>query len=417
MKKLLFVTTRLFWPIDSGRKVSLYYYCKGLHDVYGYEIYLYSFLESGQTVDLTAARPEFIREICLAKPISKGTKLTNVLFRSGFDGWPFQNFLYYSTENVRALREYAAAIGPDLVIVDMIRLAPYFNAIKALSCKKILDLDDLLSVRYFRQAQWKGTAGQIFGTYSSELSQREQKIAESGAIKRLILRSEGRRVRRAECKYGKRYDRVVFVSDKETAVFNRTVPGNKAVTVRLGVDYAFYASGLPVQKERGAIGFLGNFKVAANVDSLELIARKILPGLSFPYKLYVVGVVPEEIKSVYADDPGIVFCGHVEDPRVVLGKCELFLSPIAYGTGIKTKILEAMAMGLPVITNSVGAEGIDGVNGEHFVVEDDVTRMRTAVETLMADRCLAEKIARNAQRLIEERYSWDKIYRSFQQIF
>ena len=241
MKKLLFITTRLFWPIDSGRKVSLYYYCKGIHEAYGYEIYLYSFLESGQTEKLVQEKPDFIRDIKLAKPISKSTKIANLLVKSAIFGWPFQNAIYYNKANLTAIKEYLRKIDPDTIMVDMIRLAPYYKAIRSFACKKILDMDDLLSVRYFRQAQCKEAKGQIFGAYSTEMTSGEKKIAKSGFIKKLILRSEGRRVRRAEKYYGKKYDNVIFVSDRETQLFNNMIHERKAITVRLGVDYKQYA--------------------------------------------------------------------------------------------------------------------------------------------------------------------------------
>ena len=416
MKKLLFITTRLFWPIDSGRKVSLYYYCKGLHEVYGYDIYLYSFLESGQTERLVHEKPDFIRDVRLAKPISKPTKVANLLVKSAICGWPFQNAIYYNKANVTAIKEYLHEIVPDTIMVDMIRLAPYYKAIKSFSCKKILDMDDLLSVRYFRQAQYKEAKGQIFGTYSAELTRSEKRITKNNLIKKIILRSEGRRVRRAEKFYGEKYDRIIFVSERETKRFNEIVKQQKAVTVRLGVDYEHYAQFKYPKKEEGAIGFLGNLKVSANVDSLDMIVRQILPRLQFDYKFYVVGVAPDDIKKVYADNPKIVFCGRVGDPRVVLGKCELFLSPIAYGTGIKTKILEAMAMGLPVVTNSVGAEGIDGVNGEHLFVENDVQKIADIANELVKNKRLQLQISDNAQLLVEGIYDWHRIYGQFAEI-
>ena len=161
---------------------------------------------------------------------------------------------------------------------------------------------------------------------------------------------------------------------------------------------------------------MGNLKVAANVDSLDMIIRQILPKLQFDYKFYVVGVVPDDVKEAYADNPKIIFCGRVDDPRDVLGKCEIFLSPIAYGTGIKTKILEAMAMGLPVVTNSIGVEGIDGINGEHYFVEDDPQKIADISNIIAKNKCLQLKIAEDARSFIEGAYDWYKIYSQFEDI-
>ncbi|MBQ8885439.1 MAG: glycosyltransferase [Clostridia bacterium] len=413
MKKLLLVATRLFWPTDSGRKVSLYHYCKGLHEKYGYDIYVYSFLEAGQTDALIDDKPDFIKEVRLAKPIGGLKKLTNLFFRSLFGGWALQNSLYYSGGNVCAIKKYAKEVAPEVVIVDMVRLAPYFKAIKKLPAKKILDLDDLLSKRYLRQAAADENHAQILGTYGGYASFSSKKILSGSKSKQFVLKTESKRVRRAEIKYGKLYDGVIFVSEKETAEFNALLGAEKAVTVRLGVDYDYYSGGESPEKEKGAIAFLGNMRFAPNVDSLHFIAAHILPALDFDYKLYVLGVCPDEIMASYKNNERIVFLGMVEDVRPVIKKCELFLSPIAYGTGVKTKILEAMAMGVPVVTNSVGAEGIDAQYGVHFLVENSAAETAMIVNGLIGNKEKLAELAENGQKLAKEKYRWEEIYGSF----
>ena len=415
-KRLIFITTRIFWPIDSGRKVSLYHYCRLLHEDYGYEIYIYSFLEAGQNDNLIKHKPYFIHDVQIAKPINKFTKLNNLFLKSLFLGWPLQNAVYFSHTNNKAIREYCKKVDPDIIIVDMIRLAPYYNAFKSLNCKKILDLDDLLSRRYERQFNSSNANAQILGAYSNNLGKGSQQLLKTSFLKKMVLKSESIRVRKAEIKYGKIYDKVIFVSKAETDSFNQVLP-NKAITIRLGVDYNYYSQGRVVNsnKEQESLVFLGNLKVAANIDSLDAICKYILPGLTFDYKLYVIGTAPIEIKNKF-NNPKIVFCGMVEDVRPLVKKCFLFLSPIAYGTGIKTKILEAMAMGIPVITNSVGIEGIDAENGVHLLVEDDYFSLTKLINDIYNSGKDLDYIAINGQKLIEEKYTWESISKDFMTI-
>lgn len=415
MKKLLFVTTRLFWPTDSGRKTSLYFYCKGLHEVYGYDIYLYSFLESGQTEEMLENRPDFIKEVKIAAPIGKTKKVSNLLGKSLFCGWPFQNAIYYSGKNKKNLRKYCLEVQPDAIIVDMIRLAPYFNAFKDIDCLKILDLDDLLSKRYKRQAVGKNEKGSLLGAYAQNASKSSNKVINQPFMKRMVLKNESKRVKKAEEKYARLYDRVIFVSDQETDELNRRLKQDKAVTVALGIDYDYYGNFAPVLKEKGALAFLGNMKVAANVDSLNMIVTEILPRIKSDIKLYVVGACPEEIRDQFPDER-LIFCGMVEDVRPVIGKCEVFLSPIAYGTGIKTKILEAMALGVPVVTNSVGIEGIAGRSGEHYLVSDDADKLASYVGELLSGGQISEQLALNGKELAKEKYDWKNIYASFAKV-
>lgn len=408
MKKLLFVTTRLFWPTDSGRKVSLYYYCKGLHEKYGYDIYLYSFLEPGQSEETMEKKPDFIKEIRLAAPLGKLKKLTSLFSHSLFCGWPFQNSIYYSSKNKKNIQEYCKEIQPDVVFVDMIRLAPYYSTFKDLVCQKVLDLDDLLSQRYERQLNNKNDKGSLFGAFSTK----DQNIKNS-KLKRMVLKMESKRVRKAEIKYAKQYDKVVFVSDIDTEHMNSILP-NKAVTVRLGVDYKFLSDVKETVLEKNTITFLGNLKYSPNVASLDVLVNEILPQLDFDYTLKIIGSCPEEIKEKYQNDK-IIFLGRVEDQRPIIQSSLCFAGYISYGSGVKTKILESLAIGGTVVTNSLGIEGIDFKDtNDYCYVTDDLKEYANIINEIHKDNSIAIQKAKKAQEFIKEKYDWETIYSSFE---
>lgn len=185
-KKLLFITTRIFWPADDGRKVSLYYYCKGLHEQYGYDIYIYSFLEHAQSAELINKKPDFIRAVYLAKPITKVDKMKNLFMKSFITAqWPLQCSLFYSDKNKLAIAKYINEIKPDTIIVDMVRLAPYYTAFFNIDCLKVLDMDDLLSRRYERQLSTYSNAS-ISGQYSANMSGLVNKIIDLKFARNLV---------------------------------------------------------------------------------------------------------------------------------------------------------------------------------------------------------------------------------------
>lgn len=407
MKKLLFITTRLFWPTDSGRKVSLFHYCKGLHEKFGYEIYLYSFLEPGQNQETADSKPDFIKDIRLAKPLGKIEKLNSLFLRSVFCGWPFQNSIYYSSKNKKAIKAFCEEIHPDVVFVDMIRLAPYYSAFKELRCQKILDLDDLLSKRYERQVLNKNDKGSLFGAFSSENG-----TVRNDRLKRLVLKAEAKRVKRAEIKYAKLFDKVIFVSDADTKYFDSILP-NKAKTVRLGVDFQYLSDIGNEKYEKNVISFLGNLKYAPNVASLDVIVNEILPKLDFDYTLKVIGSCPEELKKKYQNDK-VVFLGRVEDQRPIIKNSLCFAGYIAYGSGVKTKILESLAIGGVVVTNSPGIEGIDFKDASDYCfISDDCARYADIINRIHKDNSEALIKTKAAQRFIKEKYDWETIYESF----
>ena len=136
-KKLLFITTRLFWPTDSGKKVALYYYCQGLKEVYDFEIYIYSFLEAGQTLRMLKDKPYFIKDVRIAKKVNLINQFKNIVYKTFLNhDFPIQCSLFYNKQNLNEIKTLCNEIQPDVIIVDMVRLAPYYLAFQKLNVKK-----------------------------------------------------------------------------------------------------------------------------------------------------------------------------------------------------------------------------------------------------------------------------------------
>ena len=414
-KKLLFITTRLFWPTDSGRKVGLYYYCKGLNDKFGYDIYLYSFLEAGQNQEMIKSKPVFIKDVQIAKKLNVIDKLKNIIYQTCIkQKWPIQCSLYFSNSNKDTITQLCKKINPDLVIVDMVRLATYYDAFKNFKCKKILDMDDLLSERYDRQLK-SNYKSSLAGQYSSNLSSLFLKFIELKRIKNLILKFEKFLIAKAELDYAGIYEKVIFVSSKEANKLNKYY-ADKAIGIPLGINVKEFINCKFQQLKENNICFVGNMYVAANIDTLKLIATEVLPYIKTNYKFYVIGKVPEELKKQYSKNSNIIFTGRIENIYDIAGKCKLFLAPIVYGSGIKTKILEAMAMQMPVITNDIGAEGLEVENKKHLIIENDTQKIAQIVDYYLNNYNVALRMAENAQQLVFERYDWEKIWKKFNKV-
>ena len=97
-------------------------------------------------------------------------------------------------------------------------------------------------------------------------------------------------------------------------------------------------------------------------------------------------------------------------------RTEVFLSPIAYGTGIKTKIVEAMAMGVPVLTNSVGKEGILAESEKEIVVSDDMKVLASWVDSLLSDPELAARIGNAGQQFSYNYFRWEKVFEVYREM-
>ena len=413
-KKLLFVTTRLFWPTDSGRKLSLYYYCKGIHEKYNCDIYIYSFLESGQTEKDIEKKPEFIKDVRLAKPIGKIDKIQNLVTKTLVTRkWPIQCSLYYSRQNSEQIKKYCDEIQPDYIFTDMIRTSMYYDAFRHSRALKVLDMDDLLSARYERQlhAMYKSN---ISGQYSGRLPGIINKLIGNQMVRNAVLTMERDLTAKAEIHYSKLYDKVIFVSAVETDYLNKKLPG-KAITIPVGIN-AVPERELAITPEKYLLSYVGNLKVAANVDTLHWIISDILPKIHHNVKFMVIGKCPDDIKEKYKDNNHVIFTGRVDNLVEYIRKSQIFLSPILYGTGIKTKILEAMSMGVPVVTNDVGAEGIAADDGKEFWVRNNSIAIAEQVDYLLEHYDVALRVAEAGKKLVEDKYEWNRIWEGFQEV-
>ena len=412
MSRILFVTSRLPWPTDSGRKVSLWHYCRGLA-ARGHSVSLFVFPEWDQPRS-AADKPDFIERVYFSEKIRKGEKLKNLLCRAavGKARWPLQCALYYSKANARAIARAAEEIGADTVLFDMIRTAPYMNAPFTAPVRKILDLDDLLSRRYERQLAGDAGSNGVAGRYGGGMAPAAERLLCRGRIGRMVLKAEQKRLKKAEIAFSEASDGVILVSAEETAYLNTLLKSKEAFAVPMGVDVDAFTAADGVAKESALIGFVGNMHVAANADSLAYIADEVLP-LMPPCTLEVVGTYPEEIAKRYENSPNVVLRGRVEAIPPVAGRWQLMLSPITFGSGIKTKILEAMAMALPVVTNAVGAESIDDGEGTCLLQAETAEELAAAATRVLHDPAYGAALGHAARDYVKAHFSWEQIFEEF----
>lgn len=177
-----------------------------------------------------------------------------------------------------------------------------------------------------------------------------------------------------------------------------------------GVDVDYFAFSDRDEAEESIV-FVGNYLHYPNVDAVLYFHIEIWPHLKnlVPnIKFYIVGQAPPpEIKRL-ARDEAIIVTGRVDDVRPYLRKGRAFICPVKLGGGFRGKILEAMALGRPVISTSLGAEGIPAQDGDNIIISDDPESFAQGVVELMKNKTLFQKIANNARKLVEEKYAWEK---------
>ncbi|MGD2246714.1 MAG: glycosyltransferase [Candidatus Aminicenantes bacterium] len=177
-----------------------------------------------------------------------------------------------------------------------------------------------------------------------------------------------------------------------------------------GVDVENFSFSGPKEKEK-AIVFVGNYLHYPNVDAVLYFHSEIWPVLKSrlsEIQFYVVGQgPPPEVQSL-SQDEAITVTGRVDDVRPFLKTGRVFICPVRLGGGFRGKILEAMAIGRPVVSTSLGAEGVPARQRENIILADNPEDFARGVVDLMTDEKLFERIRTNARKLVEEKYSWEK---------
>lgn len=403
-KKIVFITARLPYPANSGRKNVMYNYCKILHDTYGYSITIISFLEKGDVVE---PKPYFIDQVVVLESISGKRKLINLIRDTLFlRKYPMQVSLFYNKKNHNLISSILQNEKPDVVICDMVRTTEYARLYKGY---KIADLDDMLSIRYKRQMETDMSIINPYGAYLFSLPRLIQKILLVKDIKKIILKSEIELLQKYERDIAQVYDKTIFVAQKEADILNQELQFNRALSVPLGVDIDYFGQYFKkIETQKYTIGFLGAMSVAHNESGVIHFIDNILPHVikKIPNVRFIIvgGGVTEKVRKRASKN--IIFTGYVEDVREAIGICEVFVCPLTFGSGIKTKNLEAMAMGIPIVTTTIGAENIHAVDGYDWLVENDCELFAEKIIELMINEDMRDKMRNNAKKFVEENFSW-----------
>lgn len=177
-----------------------------------------------------------------------------------------------------------------------------------------------------------------------------------------------------------------------------------------GVDVDNFSFSDFTEKEKKIV-FVGNYLHYPNVDAVLFFHKDIWPRLKYrlpDVRFTIVGQAPPPEIQNLSQDKNIHVTGKVDDVRPFLKKGRVFICPVRLGGGFRGKILEAMAIGRPVVSTSLGAEGVPTHQRENIILADDPEQFSQGILDLMEDDHLFERIRINARKLVEEHYAWEK---------
>ncbi len=225
---------------------------------------------------------------------------------------------------------------------------------------------------------------------------------------------EANRWERFEKKVWKASDRVLAMSESEAAYIDRVAGPGKARIVPNGVDIDFFRfrpSDATVSAAPPRLLFVGNLQHRPNAQGIDIFLRTSWPTLAetFPQlELHIVGPgASEKLRARHGRR--VIFHGYVDDVRPHLAAVTVMVVPIFSGGGTRLKVLEALASGTPLVSTSLGSEGLSITNGREALLADSAPDFQNGVAALLRQPERRAALADAGRRLVEERYSWASI--------
>lgn len=280
--------------------------------------------------------------------------------------------------------------------VDYARLAKRPNVVAA-----IVSRASMGSVFVHRLRRANPKVGIIFDTVDIHFHRLQREFEVSGEPG---TRDEAKHYRQLERKLAQASDLVWCASAEDMEVMRRVVPDSRIEVVP--TIHELRTAG-PVFEERQGLLFIGNLAHRPNDDAVLFFLREVYPLLHGELPGVQLDIIGDNASPEIAafNSSEVRIRGFVPDVEPYLRSCRVFVAPLRFGAGIKGKVGEAMAYGIPVVTTSVGAEGFGATDGRDIMLADDPQSFATSIKQLYSDNELWLRIAKNSRRLIEKHFT------------
>lgn len=381
--RILFLSPRQPWPADNGSKIRDYYFARalGLNAQLTYLL----FCNSSPPNDPDFPRCEQFKCVPRPKTYTAGKILRGIVGR-----WPLPVLNYTSKEMAAAVTHAVQSSRFDLVHVGGVHMAAYIPHLHSLNPQMPVIYD------------WHNIESELMQRYAENIRSLPKRIYAGYTATRLA------RVERWMLTTGFGH---IVCSERERSRLLEIEPGARVAVVGNGVDITrFGASQTNIVDEhrRRTIVFVGSMSYHANIEAAVWFARRIWTRLHEQYPelhLKIVGANPAPDVLALSKIHGVEVTGTVPDVRPYYEGALTAIAPIQTGGGTRLKILEAMAAGVPVISTSVGAEGLDVEDGRNILIADTEEAWIGSVTRLL-NGSVWSRLVEEGRHLTQVRYDW-----------
>jgi len=380
--RILFVSPRQSWPLYSGARMRDHYFAQALGRRAALTYVFFS--EPGRASPQRADLPFCRRIVPVPAPrlYTPGKIVRGVLGR-----WPLPVVNYTSNEMKAALAGVLREDQFDLVHLDSIHMAAYVPGV----CRQTP-----APVVY----NWHNIESELMRRYSAGVQ----------PLRKLYAAWTARRLAALERQIlGQAFGHVVC-SQRERAQLLGIVPEARIAVIENGVDTAFFAEPPVAPGRRHRIVFVGSMRYHGNVEAAVWFARSVWPRIRerFPaWRLTLAGYDPAPAVLALRGAENVEVTGTVEDLRPYYGEALAAIVPVRTGGGTRLKILEAMAAGVPVVSTTLGAEGLAVSPGRHLLIADREEDWLRQLSALAPQGDLWNGLVAAGRDLVRSRYDWE----------
>jgi len=390
---VLLLTQVLPYPPDSGPKVKTWNVLKYL--ARRHRVTLASFVRGDQAK--AVAHLERYCEAVHTVPMARGVVRDGVsMARSLASGQPWMMVRDDRRAMRRLVDRLVAERAFDVVHADQLNMAQY--AERADGAFKVLDAHNALWLLYKRLA-----------------------ATMRPGPKKWLLARDWRLLRRYEGDAVRRFDGVLAVTEEDRCALQTAAGEDREIEViPIAVD-TDEVRPLARQPDATHILHVGTMYWPPNIDAVNWFIQEVYPLIRQQRPDVCFDVVgsrpPEELRALNEVGAGIHVTGYVADTTPLLERAALFVVPLRAGGGMRVKILNALAQGIPIVSTSLGAEGIDVTHGKDVLLSDTPAELAEACLQILDDPDLGQRLAENGRRLAEETYDYRVACRSLDAIY
>lgn len=387
--RILVLSTWFPYPLSQGSKIRAYYLIKNLAQ--RHEVALISF----EDVPVEPSWINPIREICQKVELVPRNPFSHTRW-TDLSGWlspkPSIAITSHSSEMNDRVQQLGADWNPQCVVAFTFITAPY--ALQFHHIPKIVDIDNLMSPM-------------LFQTYRRA----------KNPLRRFKSWLAYQKFQRYETWLYRQFNLGLVVSDRDRlAVINQVgLQPTHVGNVPNGVDTTLNQS-LGGEPKPNSLVFNGALTYSANYDAMNYFLRDIFPAIRAQVPeahLTITGATTGVPISELPTDEHVTFSGYLNEVGPQVSGSWVSVAPLRMGGGTRLKILEAMALGTPVVSTSKGAEGLDVENGKHLIIADSPNEFATQTVRILQNRELRQSLSTQAAQLVKEKYDWTDIGRRF----